>query len=410
MKILFLSTWFPFPADNGSKIRVKYLVQALGRRHEVVLAAFDREWRQKKAGVSERREFIDGVEVIAVPVDPFRYVSAPSPIKFASPIPLACWPSQIMDQAVHRLVTTTRYDAVVAFQMPVARYALAAGGTPRVFDIDVSLGYQRYEAWLDAASAVQRFRYWMSWKKTRRYERRMIKRFDACTVVAPAELEFVRQTFQGTGAQFHLSENGVDCTHNSASFAPRVPGSLIYNGALTYDANYDAMRYFLADIYPLIKQQIPNVSLTITGSHLGVDLSGLALDESVHLTGYVPDIRLPVTESSVCVVPLRQGSGTRLKILEAMALGTPVVTTSKGAEGLDVTVRHDILIADDPGDFASQVVRLLQSGSLREQLARNARLLVERRYDWRQIGEQFMTLVEEVAGMQEQDPGWDHAG
>jgi glycosyltransferase involved in cell wall biosynthesis len=184
----------------------------------------------------------------------------------------------------------------------------------------------------------------------------------------------------------------------------------VYNGALTYSANYDAMRYFLADIYPLIKQHVPEVSLTITGSLSGVELSGLALDKSVRLSGYVDDVRIPVAEASVCVVPLRQGSGTRLKILEAMALGTPVVATSKGAEGLDVTPGHNILLANDPGEFAAQVVYLLRSGSLRDQLAKHARLLVEQQYDWDQIGERFMVLVEEVARRRGRDPSRDHAG
>ncbi|NIV39176.1 MAG: glycosyltransferase [Anaerolineae bacterium] len=410
LRILFLSTWFPYPPDNGSKIRAKYLVQALSRRHKVVVAAFDPDGRSKGAGNAERRDSVDGVEVIPVPADPFRYVSAPQLAKFASPVPLACWPSAGMRKVVHRLTAAAHYDVVVAFQLPVASYARAVAETPRVFDIDVSLGFQRYQAWLGTKSPLQRFRHWLSWNKTRQYERRQIAGFAACTVVAPEELAFVRQTYQGTGARFHLSENGVDCTHNRAGIAPKTPASLVYNGALTYSANHDAMRYFLADIYPLIKQQIPEASLTITGSLSGVDLSGLALDESVHLSGYVPDVRVPVAGASVCVVPLRQGSGTRLKILEAMALGTPVVATTKGAEGLDVTPDRDILIADEPAGFAAQVLRLLRSQSLRNQLARDARLLVEQQYDWSQIGERFALLAEEVAEVQRRVAEREHAG
>ena len=398
MKILFLSTWFPYPPNNGSRIRAKYLVQALSHRHKVVLAAFDREWRQKKDGPSERREVVDGVEVIAVPVDPFRYVSAPPLAKFVSPIPLACWPSAAMRRVVHHLSAAAQYDVVVAFQTPVASYARAVGEIPRVFDIDVSLSYERHQAWLDTHSTLQRFRHWASWKKTHRYERRLITGFDACTVVAQEELKFVRQTFQDTGAQFHLSENGVDCTHNGVGYAPKIPSSLVYNGALTYSANHDAMQYFLAEIYPLIRQQYPEVLLTITGSTSGVDLSDLALDQAVRLTGYVDDVRLPVAEATVCVIPIRQGGGTRLKILEAMALGTPVVSTTKGAEGLDVTPGRDILIADEPAEFAALVTHLLQDHALRQQLAENARRLVEERYDWSEIGQRFVDLVEDVAG------------
>ncbi len=156
------------------------------------------------------------------------------------------------------------------------------------------------------------------------------------------------------------------------------------------------MQWFLTEVYPRIKQRVPNVSLTISGSTSGVDLAGLRLDESVHLSGYVEDVRPLVAGGAVCVAPIRQGSGTRLKILEAMALGTPVVATSKGAEGLGVTPGEDILLADEPVEFAAQVVRLLHDPALHEHLARNARRLVEQYYDWEQIGQRFVELVEGV--------------
>jgi glycosyltransferase involved in cell wall biosynthesis len=117
----------------------------------------------------------------------------------------------------------------------------------------------------------------------------------------------------------------------------------------------------------------------------------------VRLTGFVEDVRLPVAGASVHVAPIRWGGGTRLKILEAMALGTPVVATSKGAEGLDVTRDRHIVIADEPSEFAVQVLRLLRDPNLRDDLARKGRALVEERYDWRAIGQRFVGLVEKVA-------------
>jgi glycosyltransferase involved in cell wall biosynthesis len=157
------------------------------------------------------------------------------------------------------------------------------------------------------------------------------------------------------------------------------------------------MRYFLREIYPLIRDQHNEVSLTITGSTKGVDLTTLMLDESVSLSGYVDDIRPLVAGSAVCVVPLRIGGGTRLKLLESMALGTPVVSTSKGAEGLDVVNGEHLLIADTPADFATCTLRLLCDTRLRRRLAINARQLVEEKYDWKQIGQRFVDLVEDVA-------------
>ena len=175
------------------------------------------------------------------------------------------------------------------------------------------------------------------------------------------------------------------------------PNTLVFNGSLTYHANYDAMRYFLAEVFPLIQQQEPGVSLTITGPTSGVDLSGLRLNDGVRLSGYLDDIRPLLASASACVVPIRSGGGTRLKILEAMALGTPVVSTSKGAEGLEVTPGKQILVADEPAEFAAQVICLLRAPALREQLRTRARRLVEQQYDWREIGQRFANLVEETA-------------
>jgi glycosyltransferase involved in cell wall biosynthesis len=188
--------------------------------------------------------------------------------------------------------------------------------------------------------------------------------------------------------------NGVDCARNRPGLVPRRPNALVYNGSLTYSANYDAMRWFLAEVYPRIKAEVPGVTLTITGSTRGVDLASLALDDTVRLSGLVDDVRIPVAEASTCIVPIRQGGGTRLKILEAMALGTPVVATRKGAEGLDVTGGEHLLLADAPEEFARQTVELLGNPALRHVLTANARRLMEDRYDWEAIGQPFVDLVE----------------
>jgi glycosyltransferase involved in cell wall biosynthesis len=156
------------------------------------------------------------------------------------------------------------------------------------------------------------------------------------------------------------------------------------------------MRFFLGEIYPQIRHHRPGVRLRITGSKQGLDLSGLPLDESVILTGFVEDIRSEIAAATAAVVPLLAGGGTRLKILEAMALGTPVVSTRKGAEGLNVVDGQHLLMADDPTSFAKQAVRLLDDPDLRRLLSIQARDLVENRYDWAQIGKQFVSSVEKV--------------
>jgi polysaccharide biosynthesis protein PslH len=395
VRILFLSTWFPYPPDNGSKIRAHYLLRALAERHEITVAAFRPQGYQ--VGEYPDQPYDGRVQVHPVPADPFRHVTASPIARYASPLPLAFWPSRLMRETVSGLSADRRWDAVVAVQAPVAQYALQAGNGPRVIDVDTALSFQMHERYVkETGSAAKRTRNWVSWQKAHQYEARMFRRFHACTLAASIELTYVSAMVSHAQTAVKVVPNGVDCDRNHPGLARTSEATLVFNGAMTYSANFDAMHYFLAEVYPRIQQQVAGASLTITGGTSGVRLTDLQLDDSVHLSGYVDDIRPVIASATVCVVPLRQGGGTRLKILEAMALGTPVVSTSKGAEGLDVTPGHDILIADEPAEFAGQVIHLLRDAVQRERLATNARRLVEQRYDWNEIGSRFVDLVEEA--------------
>jgi glycosyltransferase involved in cell wall biosynthesis len=175
-----------------------------------------------------------------------------------------------------------------------------------------------------------------------------------------------------------------------------APDTLIYSGSLTYHANYAAVDFFLRDIFPIIRAQRPGARLTVTGRLDGVPTERLSQQPGVTFTGYLDDIRPLIAGSMVNIVPLRSGGGTRLKILESLALGTPVVATPKGAEGLDLVPGRDLLIADQPADFAQAVLSLLADPDLRQTLRHNGRTAVEARYDFARIGESFCEFVESV--------------
>ena len=194
--------------------------------------------------------------------------------------------------------------------------------------------------------------------------------------------------------------NGVDCVRNQPASHPINPVRLVFSGALTYQANHDAVKYFLQEIYPIIQEARSDVTLSITGATAGVDFKSLPLSDGVTFTGFVDDIRPIVGGSAVCIVPILEGGGTRLKILEAMALGTPVVSTTKGAEGIEARHGEHLLLADDAASFAESTLKLLRDPDLRQRLAGNARRLVEECYDWQKIGERFAGLVEDVVKRQ----------
>lgn len=281
-------------------------------------------------------------------------------------------------------------DCLIASELVTAAYLHLGISLPSILD-DLELAAGR-EAWKNL-HGWERWLRWLTWQKSCQYIRQLLPHFRMATVVSELEAAVLRKIAPEYSA-IQVLPNGVDTEFNRPGSAVAQTEKLVYSGALTYKANYDAMHYFLSEIFPLIRQQQPHTCLEITGSIQGVDLGGLRIDERVRFTGLLDDIRPVIAGAWICVVPLRQGSGTRLKILEALALGTPVVSTTKGAEGLAVTAEENILIADQPEDFARQVVRLSGDAELRRRLSTNGRRLVEQRYSWKMIGQDFCSMVE----------------
>lgn len=392
MRILFLSRWFPYPPDNGSKIRVFNVLKQLSIDHEIDLVSF----RESADQVDDRtvgalREYCSDVRVV-----PYRHFRPSSPrallgLLSSQPRSLADTFSAEMRAAVEDALARRGCDLLVASQIGMAPYALALKGVPALLE-ELELSVYR-----DAISAspggIRRLRPLLTWLKLRAYVRRILPRFIACTVVSKRERENLRSVAPDY-ASVEIVPNAVDLERYDADFGTPVPNTLVFSGALTYSANCDAAGHFLADVYPRIRQTIPAVTLRVTGRTDGVDLGSLPRREGVEYTGYVEDIRPVIAQSWASVVPLRIGGGTRLKILESMALGTPVISTSKGAEGLDVSDGENILIADEPREFADKAVDLLRSPQLRGRLAAGGLELVAREYDWKPVGRTLRKLIE----------------
>ncbi len=395
MRVLFLSTWYPHPRDNGSKIRVYYLLRALGERHAVTLVTFAFGTARPEEGEALQACC---AEVQVVRRSPFDAHRLPPGLQFLSPTPVSDWPVPEMSRQVQHCLARTRFDVVISSTEVMSTYALLApAGTAKVLEEHNSMTRWSWDRYRATLPRVQRLRRWVSWWKCRGYERALLPKFDLCTMVSRQDQATCRQLLGSGRGRVEVVPNGVDCEQNQPGLAAVQANRLVFNGALTYRANYDAMCYFLREVYPLIRRQVPDVSLTITGAHAGVALDQLPLDDSVHLTGFVEDIRPQVASAAACLAPLRDGGGTRLKILEAMALGTPVVATSKGAEGLEAMADQEFLLADTPEAFAAATVRLLHDPALRQRLALNARRWVEQGHDWSALGRRFTALVEEAA-------------
>jgi glycosyltransferase involved in cell wall biosynthesis len=259
-------------------------------------------------------------------------------------------------------------------------------------DIEFSGIYDQYK---NAQTPYRRLRTRLTWYKTHQYLGELLHRFTVCTVVSSHEQSLL-QSFDQSQERVRVIPNGVDVDFFHPGAAEPEPDTLIYPGSLAYQANYDAVEFFLSEIYPTIQAAFPAIKIKITGSHENVDVISLKCPPSCTLTGFIDDIRPVIAAAWVCVVPLRQGSGTRLKILEALALGTPVVTTSKGMQGLDLLPETHLLVADQPQEFARQVIRLLNDPGLRMRLVEAGRRRIEELYSWDMIGTQFLSMVNQA--------------
>jgi polysaccharide biosynthesis protein PslH len=224
--------------------------------------------------------------------------------------------------------------------------------------------------------------------KLRRYEERLSPRYDVNIVVSEPDGEVLRTL--APDARIALVPNGVDVEYFSPNGAAETP-SLVYTGGLTMFANLDAVLHFLRDIWPRIVAQQPDVRFYAVGRHPPAEVRAFAeRDPNIVVTGYLEDIRPTVASAAVYVVPLRVGGGTRLKVLDAMAMGKAMVSTSIGCEGIDVRPGEHLLVADTPEAFADATVALLRDPGRRQTLGRAARAKAEATYAWERVGEQLL--------------------
>ncbi len=227
-------------------------------------------------------------------------------------------------------------------------------------------------------------------KRMAEYEKNACNKFDLVFVVSESDKQILRDEFKVT-SQIEVIETGVDTEY----FAPQpeievIPKKLVFTGSMDWMPNIDGIRWFVGEVYPLIKAATPDITLDIVGRRPTAEVSELAnLDSSITVTGGVPDVRPYLAHGDIFIVPLRIGGGTRIKIFEALAMAKATVSTTIGAEGLPLEAGKDILLGDTPTEFASQVNQLLEYSDIKNTIASNGFTLVVENYRWEKIAQNF---------------------
>jgi glycosyltransferase involved in cell wall biosynthesis len=344
-----------------------------------------------KPDIASLRKYCEDIQF--VPWKRYEPDSRRARLGYLSPIPRSVIDtfSLEMAQKIKELVSKNKYDLIIASQTTMAGYASYFSGLPAVFEeIEVGVYYQQYARTI---KPWHRIRYGLTWTKHRYYLSHLLHHFRTCTVVSEFELLLLNKAVHHTNS-IEVIPNSLYLEDYQEAYGNHQPNTLIFTGSFKYFANYDAMTWFLKEVFPLIQSKMPDVHLTITGDNVGFKLP---TTENVKLTGYVVDVLPLIASSWVSIAPIRMGGGTRLKILESMALQTPVVATSKGVEGLDVQNEVHLLIADKPSDYAEAIIRLMKEPGLYQRLVDNAYQLLRERYDWAVVMPLFLNLIERAA-------------
>jgi glycosyltransferase involved in cell wall biosynthesis len=241
----------------------------------------------------------------------------------------------------------------------------------------------------------------MEWRKLRRQEARACGAADL--TIAVSEEDRQRLSTLAPEAKTGWIPTGVDTNYFKPSGRPEIPARLAFSGSMDWHPNEDAVIYFGESILPLIRRRVPEASFAVVGRNPTPRLQEAAERLRVIITGTVDDVRPYLDEASVYVVPLRAGSGTRMKIFEALGMAKPVVSTTVGAEGLALKNDREFVAADDPQAFADAVVALIHDEPRRRALGEAGRSLVVERYSWPQVAREFEAQCQQVAGTDEHE-------
>jgi glycosyltransferase involved in cell wall biosynthesis len=385
MRILLITETVPYPLDTGGRIKTWHTLRALGRQHEVHCHAFVRTPAQRDEALAPLQALCASVELHLLPRRPARELAYMAR-SFASGLPYTV--IRHFDAAVQaRLIETcraSRIDAVYCDHLSMLEYGVRLG-LPIVHDAhNVEHRIVRRAA-QHLRFDPRRLLYAREWRRLLAYERAMYPRSSLIFTVSAIDRDDIAQLAGAhvpvVSVPIPVDVSGT-CPIDQLTDAPEV----LFLGALDWPPNTDAAAFFLSDIWPHVRQALPEARLSIVGrggTSLQRQFSQVA---GVHFTGRVPDIEPWIRRSRVMVVPIRSGSGLRVKILDAMARGLPVVATSIGYEGIDATPGTHLLAAEDAGSFAEATVRVLRDLGLAQGLAGAARQLALDRYDAPVVG------------------------
>jgi polysaccharide biosynthesis protein PslH len=392
MKLLWVKAGGLLPPDTGGKIRSFNILKQLARKHDITLFTFypEHPGDLHPAGSDMFTKLI----CVPLPLPPRRslaeYARYARILMAGRPFTIDKYFYPEVRRRYADLLQSAEFDLIVCDFLVPAPLIDWKTLPPKILfthNVEAEVWARHYKV---ASNPLVKLACWLESRALQRAERRYVQLADYVLAVSESN----RASFAPYVDPRRISviPTGVDTEYFQPSPVPEQPGTMAFTGSMDWMPNEDGVAYFVGKILPLIRSQIPEAAFWAVGRRPPRRLQALASD-SVVVTGAVEDIRPYLAKAALCVVPLRSGSGTRIKIFEAMAMGKAVVSTTLGAEGLPVRHGENIILADEPADFARQVVDLLRDPARRQRLGYAARQLVEESYGWPAVAAYFESII-----------------
>jgi len=390
MKILFNANRFPYPPFRGDKLKIYNLAKQLSKHHELHLLTFledrsDLQYLPQLEAVFAKVHLIDLTKTQI-------YKNAAFAILGSTPLQVAYFQSAAMQAKVDELVATEHFDAVHIQHIRMAQFWRKHTTIPRILDLPdaFSLYWQRR---VENSSGLKAQFNNIEYKRLLQYEK-VINAFPLSLVCSKEDQQYLQQK-QGI-ANVQLLPNGVDTQlFSNPDINYEHETNILFTGNMDYAPNVDGVCYFAAEIFPIIKQAIPQARFIIAGQRPVEKVLALQNDD-IDVTGFIPHLADIYKDAAIVVSPLRFGAGTQNKVLEAMSMAVPVVSMNVGFEGLNISSGEGVFLEPTGEAFAARCIHLMQNKAERQTVGQKGLQIIQARYTWEKIAEQLERYFQEV--------------
>jgi len=373
MRILILTSRLPYPPDRGDRSRVYNFMKHLSRAHELSLASFIAK-ESEQEHLASLQSFCQDMRVVII--SPLRStLSVLCNLWRRAPLQVLYYRSAAMRRLVDQMLAENQFDVVYVDLTDIISQEIVR-----------SMPYR---------GLVSRLVYRLETPRIQRYERHVAEIFEETWLISEAGKRVLSTTC--SAANIRVVPIGIDEDRLYPTGQPCEPNSLIFVGHLRVFHNVDAVTHLVQDVLPLVRQQIPSCTLKIVGADPNSQVRRLASDPAVTVTGFVPDLNDHLNRAAVFVAPLRFAAGVQTKVLEAMAVARPVVTTSVVNMGLEAQQGQEVLVADDVATMANQIITLLRDEQLRTQIGRAGLEFIRRKYTWDHVVKRMNAIEEHLS-------------